>query len=241
MGTESGGNALEHATFAHALDSLKQDGSNILLVGDSSSVAHRSGCERLLGEEGDQSRYRLFVVTEESCCSRGWAATHEDETDRYQYHEQGSKPDDADPTTKVIRRIADDTDETTTPSVDESVVGTEMLNILGTEVIDTINEFDDAANGLGPSELRLCVDSLVPLLTDHSSENVFRLLHVLTLRVKQSSGMGHYHLPIDADHDAVNLLEPLFDAVVEVRNDDGVIEQRWTLRDQRTTSEWLPL
>ncbi|WP_276254092.1 DUF7504 family protein [Halomontanus rarus] len=232
MGIELGGGVPKSATFAQALGTLKQKGSNILLVGSGASEAHGATCRRLLGDTNDheRSRYRLFVVTERPCCS------HESEEER-------AHGDDADEnsTTRVITRSADDRKRTEAHSSAESVVGTELLSPLGSEIIETVNEFDEAANGLEPSELRVCVDSLVPLLTEHNSENVFRLLHVLTLRIRQANGMGHFHLPIDADHDAVNLLEPLFDAVVEVRSHDGVPEQRWHLRDQRTTSDWIRL
>lgn len=236
MGIELGGGVPKSATFAQALGTLKQKGSNILLVGSGASEAHGATCHRLLGDTTDheRSRYRLFVVTERPCCS------NEPEGKRAHGDGQG---DDADEnsTTRVVTRSADDRERTEANSAIESVVGAELLSPLGSEIIETVNEFDEAANGLEPSELRVCVDSLVPLLTEHNSENVFRLLHVLTLRIRQANGMGHFHLPIGADHDAVNLLEPLFDAVVEVRSHDGVPEQRWHLRDQRTTSDWMQL
>lgn len=250
MGTELGGSVPESATFTHALDTLKQEGSNILLVGSGATTAHKAACERLLGES-DEPRYRLFVVTEQSqnshgvdqVCSHG----HDHESERG--------------TTRVIVRSADGHDHSDGdedgharelgkgndhaseygPAVTESVVGTELLSVLGTEVIDTVSAFDEDAGGLEPSELRVCVDSLAPLLVDHRSENVFRLLHVMTSWVRQVNGMGHFHLPVATDHDAVNLLEPLFDAIVEVRTQDASSEQRWHLRDQRTTSDWISL
>ncbi|MCU4740320.1 hypothetical protein OB955_02170 [Halobacteria archaeon AArc-m2/3/4] len=245
MGTELGGGVPKSATFAHALGTLKQQGSNILLVG-SASEAHGATCLRLLGEtnDHDQSRYRLFVVTEQPCCSHehghGHGKTRAD-GDRPGDDPNEHENEDEHTTTRIITRSADGPERTGELSPNESVVGTELLSPLGSEIIETVNEFDDVSGGLEPSELRVCVDSLVPLLTEHNSENVFRLLHVLTLRIRQANGMGHFHLPIDADHDAVNLLEPLFDAVVEVRSRDGASEQRWHLRDQQTSSDWIQL
>ncbi|GAB3025517.1 DUF7504 family protein [Natronobiforma cellulositropha] len=237
MGTELGGTIPDSATFAHALDSLKQEGSNILLVGESATQAHKAACHRLLGESGDDPRYRLFVVTERPRNSHGFDCT----CSGGHGHEETM--------TRVIVRAADETDEHDTvlgedgndSAVSQSVVGTELLSVLGSEVIDTVTAFDEDADGLEPSELRVCVDSLAPLLVDHRPENVFRLLHVITSWVRQVNGMGHFHLPVALEHDAVNLLEPLFDAIVEVRANGGTNEQRWHLRDQRTSSEWLPL
>ena len=246
MGSELGGSVPESATFTHALDTLKQEGSNILLVGSTATSAHKAACRRLLGES-DEPRCRLFVVTEQSHNSHG--------VDHVCSHGHTLESEHA--TTRVIVRSADENGEvsdhersprhgrnhgsTSEPTVTESVVGTELLSTLGTEVIETVSAFNEEAGGLEPSELRVCVDSLTPLLVDHRSENVFRLLHVMTSWVRQVNGMGHFHLPVATDHDAVNLLEPLFDAIVEVRVRDDVSEQRWHLRDQRTTSDWIPL
>ncbi|RQG90313.1 hypothetical protein EA462_10070 [Natrarchaeobius halalkaliphilus] len=118
--------------------------------------------------------------------------------------------------------------------------GTALGN-LGLEVIDAIDEFEAAADGLEPSELRVCVDSLVSLLQECETEAVFRLLHVVMSRTERARGMGHYHLPVSRDHDAVSLFEPMFDAVVELRTDDGVHEQRWHLRDREAPTDWIRL
>jgi hypothetical protein len=53
--------------------------------------------------------------------------------------------------------------------------------------------------------------------------------------------MGHFHLRVDHDSDHVRLLEPLFDAVVEVRRTDTGRQQRWHLRDKGLESDWLDI
>ncbi|SEQ36018.1 DUF7504 family protein [Natrinema salaciae] len=115
------------------------------------------------------------------------------------------------------------------------------LGALGIEVVETIDEFADDADGFEPSELRVCVDSLVPLLREHDPQAVFRLLHMITSRIDQARGMGHYHVPLPRDHDAVNLFEPMFDAIVTVRSRGGTEEQQWYLRETETTTDWLEL
>lgn len=217
MEDERGGAVPDRATFARTLGTLKQEGSNILLVGAETTGAHRTACRRLLGGTEQESRYRLFVTGEGDGCGCNDSAT----TDRVQTVDYSRKGDDADSDAE--------TDEE--PS----------LGALGIEIVEAIDEFADAADGFGPSELRVCVDSLVPLLQEYDSEAVFRLLHVTTSRVDQARGMGHYHLPLNPDHDAVNLLEPMFDAVVTVRSRQGTDEHQWYLREADTTTDWLEL
>ena len=111
----------------------------------------------------------------------------------------------------------------------------------GAEIVRAVDEFAGEQAGFAPAQLRLCVGSLEPLLADHDAEDVFRLLHVVTTRINHTGGMGHYHLPVDREHDAVSLLEPLFDALLEVRTRRGVVEQRWHFRDRDASSPWLPV
>jgi hypothetical protein len=117
--------------------------------------------------------------------------------------------------------------------------GEDALSVLGSDVVRAIDVLEPVDDELEPAELRLCFDSLGPLFVGHESEHLFRLLHVVTSRVRQVDGMGHFHLRVDRDSDHVNLLEPLFDAVVEVREDGETSEQRWHLRNSNVSSDWL--
>ncbi len=225
MRTEHGGGVPESTTFAQALDELKREGSNLLLVGDTDTDAHAAASRRLLGEES-AARRRLFVFTKGAdVCA--------------------DLPGDTAPeTTRVISQRTDD--GTAMPpnwsaDLDEVVVSPEMLSPLAMNVVDAIETFDEETGGLDPAQLRVCFDSITSLLRDHQSENVFRLLHLVTSSVRTVNGMGHFHLLLDRDNDYVRLLEPMFDAVVELRVDDGTIQQRWHLRDQEVTSDWMAL
>ena len=215
MASERGGAAVEQADFAQTLATLKREGSNILLVGTETAEAHAELCDRLSGEPEDGSRYRLFV------------------TDK-------REPTGAEASGDAVRTIAYSGLELTATG-DAELSGRTPLGTLGIEVIEAVNAFEDDADGLEPSQLRVCIDSLVPLLEEHSAEKVFRLLHMTTSRVANVQGMGHYHLPLERDHEAVHLFEPLFDAVVEIRADDDAYEQRWELRDGETSTDWLPV
>lgn len=217
MESEPGSVAPRCARFAQTLGRLKREGSNILLVGADTAGAHDAACHRLLGETGSGSRYRLFVTN-----GNNRSMSH------------GS-----DGTIESARTI--DYSGLDLSAADPEPTEDPPLGTLGIEIIETVDELDAAADGLAPSEFRVCVDSLVPLLQEHTSEHVFRLLHMTTSRVDHVDGMGHYHLPLDRDHDAVNLFEPLFDAIVEVRSRGEEHEQRWHLRDRDATTDWIAL
>jgi len=225
MRTDHGGGVPDSTAFAQTLSSLKQEGSNILLVGRTSGEAHHAACERLLGD-GDDPRRRLYVYASgnESCGVPPTAPR-------------------ADDSAHVVAQTTDDGDashEGLPDGIEKTVVSNDLLASLGAEVIDAIADYDGEYD-MAPAELRLCFDSVTPLLREHKSENVFRLLHMVTSRVREVDGMGHFHLPLGRDSDYVHLLEPLFDAIVEVRECEDGLQQRWNLRDKGTDTGWVDL
>lgn len=226
MGNESGSGTT--AAFSQALASLKRRGSNLLLVGNGGTEAQLAACSRLLGEGPD--RRRLFVFTD-----------------------RASSIDDRLPPVERGREsvwVVDCTSETRSAAAASTgasggatrrAVPLDDLVALGEAVSEAVDALDGVAGGLDPAELRVCFDSLRPLLAEHDEQRVFRFLHALTGDVRGARGMGHYHLPVDYGSDAVRVLEPLFDAVVEVRIREGHAQQRWHLRDRDITTDWLPL
>ncbi|WP_276301097.1 DUF7504 family protein [Halorussus lipolyticus] len=247
-GEERRGSSKATARFRHRLADLKRNGCNILLVG---TDALDSACERLLGESSAGPRYRLFVTTDAGppraharlkavqsgpysdaaavvdwdADVRGGTATKRSHTDR----------EDFDSLSGTGLR------DSGGPSFRQRSVDTGDLRDLGTAVEEAIEEFHEQANGLSPAELRLCFDSVTPLVADREARDVRRFLLGLTETVEKYDGMAHYHLPSEYDSETVAELEPLFDAVVEVRHADGEVEQRWHLQDPEITTDWVPL
>lgn len=212
------------ATFAQALAALKRRGCNVLLAGGDGHVA---ACRRLLGDDGPERRHRLFVFTE-----RG-ASVDE-------------RVSDADAPVHVVENAgmtrggaaaADAGDFPPGPAPRTTSVQPGDLAALGNAVGAAIDGFDDP----DPAQLRVCVDSLRPLLDRHDRAEVFRLVHGLTNDVRRADAMGHFHLPAPYDDDRVDLLAPLFDAVVEVRTTEGGPEQRWHMTAPDVDTGWLGL
>lgn len=215
MGVESEGDTVR---FTRTLASLKREGSNVLVTGDGAGEAHSVACEELFGERVVDRR-RAVVST-----AHGDAG-------------YGHDPDDA---TRIEYSTATRSTATATSDVGP-VPGVERdLASLGEAIADAIAEADRTVGGLAPAQFRLCVDSLGPLLEAHDERSVFRFLHAVTGDIRAVDGMGHYHLPMAPDADPVRTLEPLFDAVVELRADSEP-QQRWRLVGKDAETEWLPL
>jgi len=223
------------ATFSRALETLKERGSNLLLVGANHETIQSQACQRFLGDSIAEPRRRLFVYTDSD-------GTVDGQPMESLYAHAGA---DA---TKVIERptptrsaAATGTSAPSPSSIPRITVEDGSLADFGDVIVRSILEFDRVSGGLDPAELRLCFDSLLPLLAEHDREEVFRFLHLVIASVREANGMAHYHLPIERDSDAVELLAPLFDAVIEVRVHDGVPQQRWYLAREDFTTEWLSL
>jgi hypothetical protein len=248
-GEERRGSSKAPARFRQRLAELKRNGCNILLVG---TDALDSACQRLLGESSAGPRYRLFVTTDTGPPTayarlasvqsgpysdaaavvdwkadvRGGTATDcNDEGNGSNFDSLGGSG---------LR-------DSSGPELRQLSVDSGDLRDLGTAVEESVEEFDAAADGLSPAELRLCFDSITPLIAGREGRDVRRFLLGLTETVERFDGMAHYHLPSDYDSETVGELEALFDAVVEVRHADGEMDQRWHLRDSDLTTDWVPL
>lgn len=216
--------------FASALHSLKQDGCALLVVGTPPDFAFESVCQQMLGDPTYSTRRRLVV------------ATDKDVTDACTRLQTIASQDSA--TAKVLSFRSEARTATTQspsqpaqPHVPVEHVPGSSLSELGIAVSEAIAEFEADAS-LDPAELRVCVDSLTPLV-DRDREQLFQFLDLLNERIRRASGMGHMHLPINRESELVHLLEPVFDAVIELRVQDNTPQQRWYLPDEDLQSGWI--
>jgi hypothetical protein len=83
-----------------------------------------------------------------------------------------------------------------------------------------LGETLDTALSRSDRPTTLCMRSVSDLLQSADLETVFRFLEVLTRNVERAGGVAHYHLTTDVhDPEAVETLEVLFDAVLDLRED----------------------
>ncbi len=253
-GEERRGSHEATARFRRRLADLKRNGCNVLLVG---TDALDAACERLLGESSAGPRYRLFVTADsrpatadarlrsvqsgpygDSAAVVDWAADVRG----------GSAADDVaagnrsfDGESLGTRSPAGSVRDASDASFFQTTVESDDLRDLGGAVEETAERFAAEAGGLSPGELRLCFDSIVPLVADYDERSVRRFLLGLTETVERFDGMAHYHLPAEYDSETVESIEALFDAVVEVQYGTAEIEQRWHLAEPDITTDWLAL
>jgi hypothetical protein len=113
------------------------------------------------------------------------------------------------------------------------------LQTFESDVLETIDGVEATRGALDPAQLRVCVDSLVPIVETFGEEATHETLHRLTDAVRDRRGMAHYHLPVDPSDRHVRALSPLFEAVVELKNGPDGPEQRWLLTESGAATDWL--
>ncbi|WP_122087994.1 DUF7504 family protein [Halalkalicoccus subterraneus] len=224
----------ETTALVQKLDALKQRGSNLLVVGSRMPDAHETACRQFLGETTTEARRRLFVLADTARSSSDRPSLATADPDRHAVVRYDTAARSAAVTATNLATTPDAAPPTERATENE-------LGRLGTAISEVVAEFEATSGGLSAAELRLCFDSLTPLISEHDPETVFRFLHLLTHRVRGVGGMGHYHLTADRSNRTVALLEPLFDAVIELCFRDGELYQRWYLHDGGLTTGWLQL
>lgn len=211
--------------FASRLRDLRSRGSAVLVTGGETRSVHTDVCRRLLGDDPAVDRHRLLVLTD------GRPALEE----RAPTADSGPPVLDVAATRSAVARPAEDDDR------DVVTLGDVSLPELGVEMAERVEAVRRRHGPLEPTELRVCVDSLVPLLDAHGEPAVFRFLVILTRLLREYDALGHAHLPVEREAYVARLLGPLFDAVVEARVREGRLQQRWHLDDGDLRSRWLPV
>ena len=230
-------------TFASTLESLKERGSALLVVGAVPDEMYVRASTQMLGDpRATPPRRRLLAsptgnrerevdrLERTGPLSYEWARLVNYATEcrsaaavRSPAAESGSHPS------------SNSSMELETTFVDGPVAE------LGSAISNAIEDFDRAAGGLEPAELRVAFDCLPVILSEYDEETAFRFSHVLATQVRSFRGMGHLWLPKERDAGVVRTLEPLFDAVIELRLEDSRLMQRWHIRDAPLVSDWLAL
>ncbi|RXK49021.1 DUF7504 family protein [Halorientalis pallida] len=95
---------------------------------------------------------------------------------------------------------------------------------------------DEHSHGLAPAELRVCLGPVAP--DTLQAKSVF--LDAVLEKIGVVNALGHVHVSEPYDSDLVRRLEPLFDAIVQVR-DDPRPRQRWHFPEHGVTTDWVDL
>jgi hypothetical protein len=104
---------------------------------------------------------------------------------------------------------------------------------LADRVTDSIRRHGEQ---LDPAELRVCLGHVAPETV--TAKSVF--LDAVVDELGRVNALGHVHVAKSYDSDLVRRLEPLFDAVVQV-TDEQRPRQRWHFPDHGVTTDWIDL
>lgn len=215
--------------FVRTLGRLKRTGCNLLLVGHVSDAVLAEASQKLLGD-ARWCRFRLFVLTD---ADRVEVADRLPAADR-RVHARRARVLACGQTARSATN--GNSAVTTLRGIDSGV----ELPRLSAAIDEEIEAIEAASDGLEPAQLRVCFDSLGPLLAEHGTDAVSSFLDEVTQTVLAASGMAHYVLPHERDHELVAELAPHFDAIIEYRVVDGG-QERWRFPDTDFTTQWLPL
>ena len=247
---ETGSDSSSAVSLARILQTLKRRGSTLLVVGLTSEEEQGQACRRMLGDDTAGPRRRLLVLTgadREALTGRAQRVQRPSpETMRYLTHaattRSASEGSDGEGERSEERIGAggetEEGEDSGAHSRSRRVEG-EGLVELGDAIEAEIDAIETENGDLAPAELRVCIDSATPLLDAYDRTAVRRFLEQVTTRITAARGMGHVHLPVARDWEAVADLEGLFDAVVELRVEQGRAQQRWHLEEAGVTSDWF--
>ncbi len=212
--------------FDAALEALKRQGCALLVTGDVSKNVTARATRRLLGDpRRDRKRFLAFTDASskyiESCLPP--SVRRGDDDVRIVELNGSNRATDED---------AHDTDEG----------GKGELGYLRDELTKAVSDFDAAADGLEPAEIRVSIDSLEQLLDLNERAETVQFLRTVTALVRGVRGIEHIHLPVSDDAPIVQELSPLFDARIELRKRESLVaEQRWHVPRNDVMTAWSRL
>lgn len=220
------------STFGETLENIKRSGCTVLVCGAIPRAEMERVSARLLGDAtGPNERLRVFGLLD---------ADLDSVSRRLRLAGDGNAP-------ACVIRFGD---ERRSSSAAEGTDLGPRLRV--TDVPEDVDAFEaamkeDIANleaerpGLDPAELRVCVDSLLPLLAEYDRKRVETFLDRFDEVVGETRCMAHFILPVNPDAPIVKSLVPYVSIVVGLRLTDDGLQQRWhlVLSDYRT--DWISI
>lgn len=209
------------------LKRLKQTGGNVLVAGAVPDALTDVASANLLGDP-ERGRRHVFALL--------------DRDDTVVPARLGSTDETA--ARVVDYAAASRSAASAQPSADDGSAGTDRpadLDELEAAIETQIETLVAGTPLCEPGEIRLCVDSLRPVLDQRDAEGAIAFLEPVFDSVRDASALAHYVLPVDRDEPVVRTLEPLFDATIELRVSESGPEQRWHLHESNHTTDWFAL
>jgi hypothetical protein len=200
------------------LGQLKRDGCAVLIVGES-RMAREAMSQRLFGAL-DKDRHRVLLTPNGDYPVEPW----------------------------LPRGVCQSRLETVSVSESERSATATRPDSLGprpTDLDAALDELDaaiaDSPYPFDPGVLRIGVHTADALAEAYGRDQALSFLEDVFERVRTRRGMGHLHLGQPAAHPLVDELEPLVDALVEVRFPDTYQpEQRWYIPQYGYTN-WVQI
>ncbi|MFU8869619.1 HalOD1 output domain-containing protein [Natronococcus sp.] len=209
------------------LGRLKQTGGNVLIAGGVPDDLVDIASATLLGDP-DRDRRHLFALLDR---------------DRRIVADRLAPTDAASAQVVDYAMTARSVASASAPAADAPAIVDEPADLdeLEATIDARIRAFGTGAPLWEPGDLRLCVDSLRPVLDECGPDGTVAFLEPICEAVRDVSGLGHYVLPVDRDDPLVDRLESLFDATIELRVGDCGPQQRWHLHESGYTTDWIGL
>lgn len=212
--------------FDGVLKRLKHAGCNLLVTGRVPEAVTARATRLFLGSPS-QRRRRVVALTDTT------------QDDVAALLPGAARPDDDD--VRVVDHRNGERTAAAVESADSNAkLPTDGLRTLREDVHESVDELLAAPGPVEPGELRLSVVTLRVLVDRHGVDAVRSFVDDVGRQVTDVDGMAHYHLPIPDDAEAVERLEPAFDARIELRQADGISMQRWLIPGVGRTN-WVAL
>jgi hypothetical protein len=172
--------------FRDTLCKHKQQGGNLLVVGSTHENVHRQVCAQMLGDETVTPRRRLVVLS---------GSNNHTAIDSVSTGQQQSS------TIRVIEhsiqsRNAANHEQPKQSKFVKTYTTTRQLSELEEMMSEFITRYQTKTDGLAPAELRICFDSLLPIVKNFDDETMSRFLRGVTGKIRRFDGLGHFHLPV---------------------------------------------
>lgn len=210
------------AFFRH-LEKLKEEGSLILAMGNAPAALNRISSQLL----SDQSKGRVpmfILLSQDRSVIEDRLGNDVDDTQVLQYG--------------FRRSTADRAHASDTYPAKKLVSSTSIYN----DVKTAIEGIEDRRSGPWESgELRVCLDSLIPILDQYERDQIETFLTDFRELVIDRSGMGHCLFPIEPLPSRFEWLPSFFDIVIDARSVEGTPQQRWRLVGADQVTDWFPV